>query len=180
MEISVTVECDGKCFTAKGRTVLAAMEMAGAKDMPENAEGRGLGTPATRASILEKLVSTCFVERKKAKKTVTLLPIQIGVSLVTVPPEQLQSPAHRRVEKSPQGNRVRDPGEFMDGAAMLQEHIGTYRAVEGAGVLFPSDRETVGKCSRCGGAVTESKKGFFVRTESAGLRSGRTAGSLPP
>ena len=56
----------------------------GPKDMPEDAERRGLGTPATRASILEKLVSTGFVERKKAKKTVNLLPTQIGVSLVTV------------------------------------------------------------------------------------------------
>ena len=70
------------------------METAGAKDMPEDAERRGLGTPATRASILEKLVSTGFVERKKAKKTVNLLPTQIGVSLVTVLPEQLQLPQH--------------------------------------------------------------------------------------
>ncbi len=74
-------------------SLLAAMETAGAKDMPEDAERRGLGTPATRASILEKLVSTGFVERKKAKKTVNLLPTQIGVSLVTVLPEQLQSPS---------------------------------------------------------------------------------------
>ena len=146
-------------------SLLAAMETAGAKDMPEDAERRGLGTPATRAGILEKLVSTGFVERKKAKKTVNLLPTQIGVSLVTVLPEQLQSPQltaewEHRLKEIEHGTL--DPGEFMEGiAAMLKELVGTYQAVEGAGVLFPSDRETIGKCPRCGGAVTEGKKGFF-------------------
>ena len=68
------------------------METAGAKDMPEDAERKGIGTPATRAGILEKLVSTGFVERKKQKKATNLIPTQIGVSLITVLPEQLQSP----------------------------------------------------------------------------------------
>lgn len=141
------------------------METAGAKDMPEDAERRGLGTPATRAAILEKLVSTGFVERKKAKKTVNLLPTQIGVSLVTVLPEQLQSPQltaewEHRLKEIERGTLA--PGEFMEGiAAMLKELVGTYQAVEGASVLFPSDRETIGKCPRCGGAVIEGKKGFF-------------------
>lgn len=70
-------------------TLLSAMETAGAKDMPEDAKRKGLGTPATCAAILEKLVTTRFVERKKAKKTVSLVPSQVGVSLVTVLPEQL-------------------------------------------------------------------------------------------
>ena len=68
------------------------METAGAKDMPEDAERKGLGTPATRAGILEKLVSTGFLERKKSKKTVQLIPSHDAVSLITVLPEQLQSP----------------------------------------------------------------------------------------
>lgn len=68
------------------------MENAGAKDAPEDAERRGLGTPATRAAILEKLVSAGFAERKKLKKAVYLIPTQIGNSLITVLPEQLQSP----------------------------------------------------------------------------------------
>ena len=73
-------------------TLLAAMETAGAKDMPEDAERKGLGTPATRAGILEKLVSTGFLKRKKSKKTVQLLPSHDALSLITVLPEQLQSP----------------------------------------------------------------------------------------
>ncbi len=142
-------------------TLLAAMETAGTED----AERKGLGTPATRAGIIEKLVKTGFVERKKAKKVVNLLPTQIGVSLITVLPEQLQSPqltaSWENRLKEIEGGAL-DPGEFLDGiAAMLRELVQTYEAVEGAKVLFPSDRERVGACPRCGGAVTEGKKGFF-------------------
>ena len=70
-------------------TLLSAMETAGKDDMPEDAERQGLGTPATRAGILEKLVSTGFLERKKSKKTVQLMPSHDAVSLITVLPEQL-------------------------------------------------------------------------------------------
>ena len=73
-------------------TLLSAMETAGKDDMPEDAERKGLGTPATRAGILEKLVSSGFLERKKSKKTVQLLPSHDAISLITVLPEQLQSP----------------------------------------------------------------------------------------
>lgn len=159
---------EGKTTPPKHYTedsLLAAMETAGAKELPEDAERRGLGTPATRAGILEKLVSTGFVERKKAKKTVNLLPTQIGVSLVTVLPEQLQSPQltaewEHRLKEIERGTL--EPADFMDGiAVMIRELVQTYEAVEGAEVLFPSDREAIGKCPRCGGAVSEGKKGFF-------------------
>ena len=73
-------------------TLLSAMETAGKENMPEDAERKGLGTPATRAGILEKLVSAGFLERKKSRKTVQLLPSHDAVSLITVLPEQLQSP----------------------------------------------------------------------------------------
>ena len=74
---------------------MSAMETAGKDDMPEDAERKGLGTPATRAGILEKLVSAGFLERKKNRKTVQLLPSHDAVSLITVLPEQLQSPPGR-------------------------------------------------------------------------------------
>ncbi|MDD3253031.1 MAG: DNA topoisomerase 3 [Lachnospiraceae bacterium] len=146
-------------------TLLSAMEVAGAKDMPEDAERKGLGTPATRAGILEKLVSTGFVERKKSKKTVQLLPTHDAVSLITVLPEQLQSPLLtaeweyrlKEIERS-----ELEPDAFMGGiAAMLKELVSTYHVIQGAEVLFPSEKEVIGKCPRCGGAVTESKQGFF-------------------
>ena len=141
------------------------METAGAKDMPEDAERKGLGTPATRAAILEKLITAGFVERKKAKKAINLIPSQIGVSLVTVLPEQLQSPLltaewENRLKQVEHGEL--EPDAFMNGiSSMLRELIKTYVPVKGAEVLFPSGREVIGKCPRCGGSVTESKKGFF-------------------
>lgn len=167
---SVTVPCIREGKTTPPRhftedTLLSAMEVAGAKDMPEDAERKGLGTPATRAGILEKLVSTGFVERKKSKKTVQLLPTHDAVSLVTVLPEQLQSPLltaewEYRLKEIERGEL--EPDEFMGGITeMLKELVSTYHAIEGAEVLFPSGREVVGKCPRCGGIVTESKQGFF-------------------
>ena len=153
-------------------TLLSAMETAGAKDMPEDAERKGIGTPATRAGILEKLVSTGFVERKKQKKVTNLIPTQIGVSLITVLPEQLQSPLltaeWEHQLKEVERGEVK-PSAFMDGICnMLRDLVGTYKVIDGSQVLFPSDRETVGKCPRCGGAVTERKQGFFC--ENAGCR----------
>jgi DNA topoisomerase-3 len=155
-------------------TLLSAMETAGAKEMPDDAERKGLGTPATRAAILEKLVTTGFVERKRVKKTVNLIPTQVGVSLVTVLPEQLQSPLltaewENRLKQVERGEL--EPDAFMNGiSSMLLELIKTYTPVKGAEVLFPSGREIIGKCPRCGGSVSESKKGFFC--ENDGCRFG--------
>ena len=146
-------------------TLLSAMETAGKEDMPEEAERKGLGTPATRAAIIEKLVATGFVERKRAKKAVSLVPAHTSVSLITVLPEQLQSPLltaewEYRLQQVERGEL--SPDEFMTGIAeMLTELVKTYQVISGAEVLFPSGREVIGKCPRCGSDVTESKKGFF-------------------
>ena len=165
-------------------TLLSAMETAGAKDAPDDAERKGLGTPATRAGILEKLVSAGFVERKKSKKTVQLMPTQAAVSLITVLPEQLQSPLltaewEYKLKEIERGELA--PEAFLDGISeMLKELVSTYEVVEGAQVLFPSERESIGRCPRCGGDVTERKQGFFCETPSAGSLSGRTASFSPP
>lgn len=154
-------------------TLLSAMETAGKEDMPEEAERRGIGTPAIRAAILEKLVSAGFVERKRAKKTVSLLPTPLGTALITVLPEQLQSPMltaewEYRLKEVERGTLA--PGDFMDGiAAMLRELVETCRPVEGGAVLFPSTRETVGRCPRCGGTVTDGRKGFFCENRACGF-----------
>ena len=151
-------------------TLLSAMETAGKDDMPEDAERKGLGTPATRAGILEKLVSTGFLERKKSKKTVQLLPSHDAVSLITVLPEQLQSPLltaewEYRLGEIERGELA--PEDFMAGiSAMLQELVRTYQVIKGTEYLFTPPREVVGKCPRCGGDVAELQKGFFCQTES--------------
>ena len=151
-------------------TLLSAMETAGKEDMPEDAERKGLGTPATRAGILEKLVSTGFLERKKSKKTVQLLPSHDAISLITVLPEQLQSPLLTAEWEYRLGEIERgelSPEDFMDGiAAMLKELVETYQVIKGTEYLFSPPREVVGKCPRCGGEVAEMQKGFFCQDKS--------------
>lgn len=141
------------------------METAGTKDMPEDAERKGLGTPATRAGILEKLVSTGMVERRKAKKQTILIPTALGNALITVLPEQLQSPLltaewENRLSQVQKGEL--EPEEFLDGIqGMLTDLVRDYRPVSGADILFPSAENTVGKCPRCGRPVIERSKGYF-------------------
>ena len=149
-------------------SLLSAMETAGAKEMPDDAERKGLGTPATRAGIIEKLIATGFVERRKAKKSVNLIPANTGISLITVLPEQLQSPLltaewEHKLKMVEHGEL--DADAFMaEISLMVNELVKTYSVIKGAEVLFPSGRDVVGKCPRCGGNVTESKKGFFCET----------------
>ena len=151
-------------------TLLSAMETAGKDDMPEDAERKGLGTPATRAGILEKLVSTGFLERNKSKKTVQLMPSHDAISLITVLPEQLQSPLltaewEYRLGEIERGELA--PEDFMaEITAMLKELVGTYQVIKGSEYLFAPPREVVGKCPRCGGEIVEMQKGFFCQDQS--------------
>ena len=151
-------------------TLLSAMETAGKENMPEDAERKGLGTPATRAGILEKLVSTGFLERKKSRKAVQLMPSKDAVSLITVLPEQLQSPLltaewEYRLGEIERGQLALE--EFLDGiSAMLKDLVGTYQVIKGTEYLFAPPREVVGKCPRCGGEVAELQKGFFCQNDS--------------
>lgn len=146
-------------------SLLYAMETAGKEEMPEDAERKELGTPATRAAILEKLIRNGFVERKKTGKSVFLMPTHSAVSLITVLPEKLRSPSltaewEYRL-KQIEHNELSDE-EFLDDIfTMLSEIVQNYKVIQGAEVLFPSGRDVIGRCPRCGSEVTESKKGFF-------------------
>ena len=164
---AITVK-DGRTQPPKHHTedtLLSAMETAGAKDMPEDAERKGLGTPATRAGILEKLVSTGMLERRKVKKQTILVPTELGNALITVLPEQLQSPLltaewENRLSQVQKGEL--EPEDFLDGIqGMLTDLVRDYRPVSGADILFPSTENTVGKCPRCGRPVIERSKGYF-------------------
>ena len=146
-------------------TLLAAMEHAGVKEMAADVERKGLGTPATRAAILEKLVSAGFMERKKNRKTVSLLPTKAGMSLAAVMPEVLRSPLltaewENKLLQIERGELA--PETFMaEITEMVKALVRDYEVVAGSEVLFPSGRPVVGKCPRCGCDVTESKLGFF-------------------
>ena len=142
-------------------TLLSAMENAGTEDIPEDAERRGLGTPATRAAIIEKLVSGGFVERKGKN----LIPTKAGVNLVTVLPELLTSPKltadwEQRLNEVAKGQAA--PEDFMDGIeAMAAELVRNYSHISEDGQkLFQPEKETVGLCPRCGKPVYEGKKNF--------------------
>ena len=147
-------------------TLLSAMETAGAEDMPEDAERKGLGTPATRAATLEKLVSAGFVQRKKKQ----LIPTEKGRNLIAVLPDNIKSPI-LTAEWESMLKQV-EHGElsatsFMDQIAdMSRTLVKEHTAPEERFVdLFPSSRgtthEAVGVCPRCGAPVYEGKKGFF-------------------
>lgn len=154
-------------------TLLSAMETAGAGEMPEDAERKGLGTPATRAGILEKLIKVGFVERKKVKKAVHLIPTQEGTALITLLPEQIQSPSmtaewEHQLKEIEKGKT--EPKAFLAQiAAMLKELFKSREVVENADTLFPASRESIGKCPRCGGPVVEIKKGFVCDNRSCGF-----------
>ena len=147
-------------------TLLSAMETAGAEDMPDDAERKGLGTPATRAATLEKLVSAGFVQRKKKQ----LIPTEKGRNLIAVLPDNIKSPI-LTAEWESMLKQV-EHGElsatsFMDQIAnMSRTLVKEHTAPEERFVdLFPSSRgtthEAVGVCPRCGAPVYEGKKGFF-------------------
>ena len=143
-------------------TLLAAMETAGKEEMPEDAERQGLGTPATRASILEKLVQMGFVERKGKQ----LLPTKDGHNLVCVLPEVLTSPqltAEWETKLTAIAKGEADPDGFMVGIEeMTRSLISRYSQIsEDAQKLFQSERVVIGKCPRCGEAVYEGKKNYY-------------------
>ena len=146
-------------------TLLSAMENAGADEAPEDAERKGLGTPATRAGIIEKLVRAGFILRKGDKKTQHLFPTDKAKSLIAVLPDTVRSASmtaewEHRLKQIERGHA--DGEAFIgDIQNMVRELVKTSHPVSNADSLFPSDKECIGICPRCGAPVTESSKGFF-------------------
>ena len=151
-------------------TLLSAMENAGKDDIPDEAERKGLGTPATRAAIIEKLVAAGFVERKGK----SLIPTKAGINLVTVLPEPLTSPMltaewEQKLTEIAKGGT--DPDTFMDGIyTMVQEIVSTYSCISEDGKkLFAPEKEVIGTCPRCGQPVYEGKNNFACSDRSCGF-----------
>ena len=148
-------------------TLLAAMENAGKEEIPDDAERKGLGTPATRAAILEKLVAAGFVERRGK----SLIPTKAGINLVTVLPDTLTSPmltAEWEQKLTAIARGEVDPAEFMAGiTGMARELVQKYSHISEEGQkLFAPEREAVGLCPRCGKPVYEGKKNFYCSDRS--------------
>ena len=146
-------------------SILSAMENAGNADMPKDAERKGIGTPATRAGILEKLVDEGLIERKGKGKTKSLFPTEKGISLIAVLPEQLQSPLltaewEQRLKEIEKGEA--SASEFLSGINnMISSLVKNAQRNPVADDLFPPAENSIGKCPNCGASVIEKQNGFF-------------------
>ena len=143
-------------------SLLSAMERAGNGDTDPDAERRGLGTPATRAAVIEKMVKGSFAERKGKQ----LIPTQNGAALISVLPDMLTSPqltAEWENNLTQIAKGAADPGEFLSGIeAMARELVQTHAAVqEDKKSLFREEKPSIGKCPRCGSPVHEGKKSYY-------------------
>ena len=148
-------------------SLLVAMEQAGREEQPKDTQRKGIGTAATRAGILERLVSQGLVQRVKGKdgQAATLIPVQSGSALAAILPDPLRSPQltaqwEWSLQKIEDG--LLEPEAFLSEVQeMVTGLVSGFTPVEDAEYLFPSNRPVVGTCPRCGREVTESPKGFF-------------------
>jgi len=146
--------------------LLHAMETASADSMPEGVERQGIGTPATRAATIEKLVQKGFLERKGDKKTKVLLPTDKGKALITVMPEQIQS-ADMTADWEAKLLRIErgkmEPEIFMmEINTMITALVENTEAAKGADVLMKN--KMIGVCPNCGANVVEREKGWFCES----------------
>ena len=143
--------------------LLSAMQSAGADSMEDDVERTGIGTPATRAATIEKLVQKGFLERKGDRKSKILLPTEKGRALVTVMPEQIQSPEmtadwENKLLRIERGEMESE--EFMtEIKEMVSSLVNTTEAVKGANALMKN--KVIGACPNCGTNVVEREKGWF-------------------
>ena len=143
-------------------SLLSAMERAGNEETDPDAERRGLGTPATRAAIIEKLVKGGFVGRKGKQ----LIPTKSGIELVCVLPEVLTSPQltadwENNLTQIAKGNA--DPDSFMTGIeTMTRELVNTYPFLsDKEKERFKEEKPVIGKCPRCGANIYEGRKNYY-------------------
>ena len=163
-------------------TILHAMEKAGAEDMPEDAEHKGIGTPATRAAILEKLLETKLVERAGDKRKKVLIPTAKGRALASVLPEKLCSAKltadwEQRLKQIEHGEE--QAVHFMDDiSTYVRELIKDTSRVKNAEELFPPMRQKICSCPRCGAAITDRPKGFMCENRVCGFVIWKSGGIL--
>ena len=162
-------------------SLLSAMERAGSEDMGDDVERKGLGTPATRADIIEKLVKDGFVKREKKQ----MIPTEDGMKLITVLPDVVKSPkltadwenALTLVAKGEYSMQ-----EFMDGIAdMVKNLVQTYHSIsDEQKSMFggnQSAQEALGKCPKCGGDVVKGKYGAYCKSK-CGMNVGKAMGTV--
>ena len=163
-------------------SILHAMETAGADEMPGDAEHKGIGTPATRSAILEKLLETRLVERTGERKHRILVPTAKGKALASILPEKLCSASltaewEQRLKRIEKGEEK--PEDFMnDIRAYVRELIQDTTRVKNADMLFPTMRQKICSCPKCGAAITDRQKGFMCENRVCGFVLWTTGGIL--
>ena len=163
-------------------TILHAMETAGAEDMPDDAEYKGIGTPATRAAILEKLVETKLIERSGDRRKRILVPTAKGKALASVLPGKLLSPRltaewEQRLKRIEKGEE--QPEGFMnDIRVYVQELTKDTTRAENADSLFTPLRQKICNCPKCGAAITDRPKGFMCENRTCGFALWKNGGIM--
>ena len=160
-------------------SLLSAMERAGAEDMGDEVERKGLGTPATRADIIEKLVKDGFVKREKKQ----MIPTEDGMKLITILPDVVKSPKltadwENELTLVSKGEVAAE--QFMSGIeTMVSDLVKTYHSVsDEQKTMFVVDRggqEVLGKCPKCGADVVKGKFGAYC-TGKCGMNVGKALG----
>ena len=157
-------------------SLLSAMERAGNEDMSDDVERKGLGTPATRADIIEKLVKDDFVKREKKQ----MIPTEDGMYLISVLPDVVKSPKltaewENALTLVAKGEMERE--DFMaDIEAMVSDLIHTYHEVsDEQKKMFAQEQKVLGKCPNCGGDVVKGKYGAFCKNK-CGMNVSRIMG----
>ena len=145
-------------------TLLSAMERAGNEELTEDTEKKGLGTPATRAAIIEKLIQSGFVKREKKN----LVPTDDGNVLITLLPDEIKSPkmtAEWEMALNHIAQNTETADEFLNGITeLMQELVARYQGIsEEKKDQFhgKAKGEIIGKCPRCGADVREGKVNFY-------------------
>ena len=160
-------------------SLLSAMERAGAEDMGDEVERKGLGTPATRADIIEKLVKDGFVKREKKQ----MIPTEDGMKLITILPDVVKSPkltADWENELTLVSKGEVPAEQFMSGIETMVSDLvkanhsvsDEQKAMFGAG---KSGQEVLGKCPKCGADVIKGKFGAYC-TGKCGMNVGKALG----
>jgi len=143
-------------------TLLAAMETAGNKEFDSETEKKGLGTPATRASIIEKLVSSGYAQRKGKQ----ILPSTEGKKLVKVMPEYLKSAVMTAEWENQllmmEKGQITDTQFMGEITSLVRKILEVCREIpEEERRRFQTEREVIGKCPVCGCDVFEGKQNFY-------------------
>lgn len=157
-------------------TLLSAMERAGNDEYDDNTEKKGLGTPATRAGIIEGLVKAEYIQRKGKQITAT----EKGVNLIAVVPDEVKSPkltAEWEMQLQQIEHGQADAAAFMGKITAYVRDLCAKYAEKDSTVSFHRQSESIGKCPHCGGEIKKGQYGYYC-TKKCGMFLAKVYGKV--